>query len=216
MKKAKKWVKPRHAIIQKLAKGVMYSIVKSKYGVKIEKCKEKRQRIILANHQTAFDQFFIAYGYKEPLYYLASEDILSNGFISKLLRYAVNPIPIKKQTSDVKAVMNCMRVAKEGASIVIFPEGNRTYSGTTEYMSIAIVKLVKAIKLPLTFFRIEGGYGIQPRWSDKNRKGKMRAYTSKTIEPEEYLNLTDNELYDIIKTNLYVDEREILDTYKKR
>ncbi len=213
-KKQKKWIKPRHAIIQRIAKFLLKPFVKIKYGVTISKCKDNRQRLILSNHQTDFDQFFIAYGFPAPIYYLASEDIFSNGFISKLLRFAVNPIPIKKQTNDIKAVMDCMRVAKEGGTIAIFPEGNRTFSGTTEYISIAIVKLIKALKLPLTFFKIEGGYGVHPRWSNKARKGKMRAYTSKTVEAEEYLKLTDEELYNLVLTELYFDDNQIHAEYK--
>ncbi len=214
MKKSKTWVKKRHAVIQKTAKLFFFPFVKIKYGVKLVKDKDERQRIILSNHQTPFDQFFMAYAFKMPLYYLATEDIFSNGFISKLLRFAVNPVPIKKQTTDVRAVMNCMKVAKEGGSIAIFPEGNRTYSGTTEHISFAIVKLVKALKLPLTFFRIEGGYGVQPRWSDEIRKGALRAYSSKTVEKEEYLSMTDEELYELIQKELFVDEREIVGEYR--
>ncbi len=213
-KKKNKWIKKRHGFIVNIAKFFFYPVVKIKYGAKISKSKDKRQRIILSNHQTAFDQFFVAYAFNAPIYYVASEDIFSNGFISKLLKFAVNPIPIKKQATDVRAVMNCMKVAKEGGTIAIFPEGNRTYSGTTEYMSIAIVKLVKALKLPLTLFKIEGGYGVHPRWSDKVRKGTLKAYTSKTIEPSEYLSMTDEELFNLIYTELTVDERDILNTYK--
>ena len=206
-KNQKKWCKARHKVIYNLARLVLNCYVKRKYNVKIEKCKDKRQRVILYNHQTGFDQFFVALGFKKSTYFLASEDIFSNGFISKLLRFAVNPVPIKKQTTDIRAVINCVQVVKEGGSIAIAPEGNRTYSGTTEYMSPAIVKLVKTLRLPLTFFRIEGGYGVQPRWSDKVRKGKMKAYASKTIEAEEYLKLSDDQLYELIKTELYVDDR---------
>ncbi len=215
-KKKSKWRKPRHTLIQRVAKFLLYPIVKIKYGIKITKTKEKRQRLILANHQTDFDQFFVAYGYPAPIYYLASEDIFSNGFISKLLRYAVNPIPIKKQATDLRAVMNCLSVAKEGGTIAIFPEGNRTFSGTTEYMSVAIVKLVKALKLPVSFFKIEGGYGVHPRWSNKVRKGKMRAYTSKILEPEEFLDMPDEQLYELIKSELFVDDRKIAGEYKSK
>ncbi len=214
--KKKKWTKKRHAFIQKVAKFLMLPFVKWGYHAKITKCKDKRQRLIISNHQTPFDQFFIAYSFKQPVYYVASEDLFSNGFLSKLIRFAVNPIPIKKQTTDVRSVMNCIKVAKEGGSIGIFPEGNRTYSGTTEYMSPAIVKLIKVLKLPLTLYRIEGGYGVQPRWSDDKRKGKMRAYPSKTIEPNEYLALSDEELYELVKNELYVDDREIHETYRSK
>ncbi len=217
MKKNNKvWIKKRHFVIQKIAKFFLKPIIKLKYGCTIEKCNDTRQQLIIGNHQTAFDQFFVGYAFKMPIYYVASEDIFSNGLVSKLLKFAVNPIPIKKQTHDIRAVMNCMRVAKEGGSIGIFPEGNRTFSGATEDISIAIVKLVKALKIPLTFFRIEGGYGVQPRWSDCVRKGKMRSYVSKTIEPEEYLAMNDQELYSVIKKELFVDERQIVDTYKSK
>ncbi len=215
-KKQKKWIKWRHRVIQKIAKVLLYPIVRWKYGARIEKCPDKRQRLIIANHQTGFDQFFVGYGFKQPLYYIASEDIFSDGFISSLLRFAVNPIPIKKQTTDVRAVITCMRVAKEGGSIALFPEGNRTFSGTTEFMNPAIAKLAKALKLPLTFFHIEGGYGIQPRWSDVVRRGKMRCYTTKTLEPEQYLAMSDDELYELIKQELYVNENDIHDEYRHK
>ena len=39
------------------------------------------------------------------------------GFVSKLLRYFIAPIPIKKSTHDTSAIMNCLRVVKEGGSI---------------------------------------------------------------------------------------------------
>ncbi len=216
VEKSEHWVKRRHTIIQRIAKVVLFPFVTIKYGAKIVKCKDKRQRIILSNHQTPFDQFFIGSAFPAPIYYLATEDIFSNGFISKLLRFAVNPIPIKKQTMDVRAVKNCIKVAKEGGSIAIFPEGNRTYSGTTEYISFAIVKLVKALKLPLTFFRVEGGYGVEPRWSDKTRKGRIKGCVSKTVEKEEYLAMTDEELYELIQRELYVDERQIVGEYHSK
>ena len=208
MAKRKKWIKTRHKIIQAVAKAILYPVCKLKYGITIEKFKEEEDRpyLILYNHQTAFDQFFIGASFKRPIYYVATEDIFSMGFVSDLLRFAVNPIPIKKQTTDVGAVMNCIRVAKEGGTICIAPEGNRTYSGRTEYINPAIVPLAKKLGLPIALYRIEGGYGVQPRWSDVTRKGKMRSYVSEVIKPEEYSAMTDAELMERIETGLFVDE----------
>ena len=208
MAKKKKWIKPRHRIVQTIAKAILWPVCRIKYGIKIEKFKEQEDRpyLILYNHQTAFDQFFMGISFKVPIYYVATEDIFSMGFISSLLRFAVNPIPIKKQTTDVGAVMNCLRVAKEGGTLCIAPEGNRTYSGRTEYINPAIVPLAKKLKLPIALYRIEGGYGVQPRWSDVTRKGKMRAYVSEVIMPEEYSVMSDGELAERINKGLFVDE----------
>ncbi|MBR6506646.1 MAG: 1-acyl-sn-glycerol-3-phosphate acyltransferase [Clostridia bacterium] len=207
-KKNKKWIRFRHTVVTNLAFLVIYPYSLLKYGIKIEKFADsKRQYLVLLNHQTPFDQFFVGMSFnRKTMYYLATEDIFSKGFLSKLIRFLIAPIPIKKQTTDIKAVMTCLRVAREGGSIVIAPEGNRTYSGRTEYMNPAIVSLAKKLSLPIALYRLEGGYGVQPRWSDVTRKGKMRGYVYEVIEPEEYKSLTDDELFERIKEGLYVDE----------
>lgn len=211
--KKEKWIKRRHSIAQKIVFPIAYLISKIKYRVVIEKHKDKRQCVILSNHQTAWDQFFISEAFSQPVYYLCSEDVLSNGFISSVIKWGIAPIPIKKFTTDIQAVKNCFKVTGEGGTLAIFPEGNRTYSGTTEYVSPAIVKMLKKLKLPIAFFRIEGGYGVQPRWSDVTRKGKMRAYVSKVMEYEAYKDFTDEELFSVIKKELYVDESHSEDTF---
>ena len=206
--KNKKWIRFRHAVVRNLLYGTLGVYSRIKYNIKIERFKEqdKRPYLVLFNHQTAFDQFFVGMSFRGPVYYMASEDLFSNGFTSSLIRYLVAPIPIKKQTADVRAIMNCMKVAKEGGTIAIAPEGNRTYSGRTEYMNPSIALLAKKLGMPIALYRIEGGYGVHPRWSDVVRKGKMRSYVSEVIYPEEYENLTYDELMERIKRGLYVNE----------
>ena len=208
MQKKKKWIKRRHRIVRNIAFVFLYPFCKWKYGVTADRFKEQGDRayLILLNHQTPFDQFFVGMSFKDAVYYLATEDIFSNGWVSSLIRWLVAPIPIKKQTTDASAVMNCIRVAREGGTICIAPEGNRTYSGKTEYMNPAIAPLARKLKLPIALYRIEGGYGAQPRWSDVIRKGKIHAYVSRVIEPEEYAAMTDEELFAAIENGLAVDE----------
>ena len=210
-KKKQKWMKFRHHVVRNLAYLVMYPYTRLKYGVKIERMRnqEKRPYLILLNHQTVFDQFFVGMAFKGPVYYVATEDIFSNGWVSSLIRYLVAPIPIKKQTTDIQAVRTCYRVAKEGGTIAIAPEGNRTYSGKTEHMNPAIASLAKTLNLPIAFFRIEDGYGVQPRWCDNIRKGKMRAYFSRVIMPEEYKEMSNDELYEIIQKELFVNDATV-------
>ena len=86
------------------------------------------------------------------------------------------------------------------------PEGNRTFSGRTGYMNPAVAPLARKMGLPILLYRIEGGYAVHPRWSDDVRNGKMRAYVSRVIEPEEYKGMTDAELAEQIERGLYVDE----------
>ena len=214
-KKKERWIKKRHSIIIEIARRIYGPHVYKKYNVEVKPFPEqgKRPYLILFNHQTAGDQFFVGLCMNRPVYYIASEDIFSMGFISKLLRFAVNPIPIKKQTTDPRAVINCIRVAREGGTIALAPEGNRTYHGKPVYIKPSIAALAKHLKMPIAFFRIEGGYGVQPRWSDVVREGKITAGVSRVMEPEEYAELTDEQLCEIINRELAVEEDRVTGEY---
>lgn len=211
----KKWIKTRHRFVRNLAFLILYPYSILKYGIKIDKFKEqgKRPYLILFNHQTAFDQFFVGMSFKGPVYYVASEDLFSKGFLSKIIKFLVAPIPIKKQTTDASAVMNCIRLAREGGTIAMAPEGNRTYDGKPVNINPAIAPLAKKLKLPIALYRIEGGYGVHPRWSDVIRKGKMKGYVFKVIEPEEYINMSNDELFAEIKEGLNVNEASLGGTF---
>lgn len=217
-KKPQKWLHFRHKAVRNIAWLILTPYSRLKYGIKVEPLKDrgKRPYLIIMNHQTAFDQFFVGMTVSGAIYYIASEDIFSNGFVSKLIRYLVAPIPIKKQTNDIRAVMTAMRVAREGGTIALAPKGNRTYSGKTEYFKPSILALVRKLKLPLAVVRIEGGYGVHPRWSDVVRKGKMRAYVSRVVEPEEFEKLNNDELFELIRSELYVDETKIEGEYRHK
>ena len=210
-KKKHKWLKFRHKVIRNVAYCILYPYARLKYNIKIRKFKEQEKRpyLILLNHQTPFDQFFVGMSFKGPIYYLATEDIFSMGFLSKVIKYLVAPIPIKKQTTDASAVMNCIRITREGGTIAIAPEGNRTYSGETLYMNPAIAPLARKLGLPILLYRIEGGYGAEPRWTDKVRRGRMEAYVSEVISPEEYKDLDNEQLMERIRKGLYVNEAKV-------
>ena len=214
-KKNSPWLKPHHALVRNIAEIVLYPFVRLMYGARIRPFKEqgKRPYLILMNHQTAFDQFFIGYAFKGPIYFVASEDLFSKGILSDLLRALVAPIPIKKQTTDPRAVINCIKVAREGGTIAMAPEGNRTYDGRPVHINPAVAPLARKLGMPIAFFRIEGGYGVHPRWSDVVRGGGIDCAVSRVLEPEEYKDLSDEELYKIIVDELYVDEARVTGVY---
>lgn len=205
-RKRKKWKRLRHTLVRIFLGPFVKLLCKIKYHVNIKKCKDNRQFLIVSNHQTAFDQFFVGLSFKKHLYYITNDDLFSNGFTSWLIDFLVKPIPIKKGATDVKAVMDCMRVAREGGSIMVFPEGNRTYCGKTGEIKDSIAQLAKALKLPICFYHIKGGYGVEPRWSDKQIKGKMTSGVSEILEYEQFKDMPNDELYKLICDKLYINE----------
>ena len=207
-KKKRKWLKFRHRVVRQVGVMFLWPWAKCLLGADVKPFREQggRNWLVLANHQTPYDQFFIGMSFRTPVYYLASEDIFEKKWVSAVIRWGVEPIPIVKNTTDLRAFRNCMQVAREGGTIAVFPEGNRTYSGKTEYMSPAIAKMAKMLKLPIALYRIEGGFGLQPRWSDRIRKGNVRASVSQVIEPEEYAAISDEQLFAEISSGLAVND----------
>jgi len=216
--KKKTWCKFRHRVITALVKAVLPVYCIARYRIRVEpfRSQGKRPYLILLNHQTPFDQFFVGMAFRGPVYYMATEDIFSMGWVSNLIRYVVAPIPIRKQTTDIQAVMNCLRIAREGGTICIAPEGNRTYSGRTEYMNPAIGGLIKKLGLPVALFRIEGGYGVEPRWSDVTRRGAMKAGVVDVIEREEAEALSREEIIDRGRRGLQVNEDCVSGTFRHK
>ena len=202
------WIKPRHRFFRNLAYIPIFLFIRLKYGfVPRPLDRSKRgQYLILYNHQTPMDQFFTGISFPDPIYHIATEDIFSTGFIASMLRYTVAPVPIRKGILDIRAIKDVLRVSREGGSIAVAPEGNRTFSGRTGHINPSIAKLAKKLGLPIALYRIEGGYGVEPRWTDKIRRGPMSAGFVRFIEPEEYASMTDAELAEEIRRGLSVDE----------
>lgn len=215
-KKQKKWLKARHKIMRNIVNVILTPYAYFKYGMRVKrfKNKAKRQYLVLFNHQTAFDQFFVGMAFKGATYYVASEDLFNHGFASRFIEWAVKPIKIKKQATDIRAVLDCKKVASEGGTIALSPEGNRTFSGITRPFKKSITGLAKILKLPIAFFKIEGGYGVQPRWCDKLRKGRMTAGVSRILEYDDFKNLSDDKLYAVIERELYQNEAMVSGEFK--
>ena len=213
--KKKKWVHLRHRAVFAFLRPIMRVYTRLVYGYRAEPMPlEKGQAyLVVSNHQTGFDQFLIALSVKRPLYYIASDDIF-NRKISKLIEYLVAPIPKSKSNRDMETIRNCHRIAKEGGTICVFPEGNRTFSGRTETMDPSIAKLARLLRLPIACYRFEGGYGVQPRWARKVRKGRMRGRFVEILPVEEWEKMTDAALFARIRSNCYRDENATEETYR--
>ena len=216
-KKQKHWVKKRHAAVFAFLRFAMAPFLWLRYHYRAEKAPiRKGPCIVLSNHQATMDPFFFFLSFPFQLYFYASDDLF-NLKVSPLIRYLAAPIPKSKSVADLKAVMISLRVLREGGAIGITPEGNRTLSGRQWEMGDSVAKLVKTAKVPLVLFNLCGGYGTDPRWGVKIRRGtKFVGRVRRILTPEEYAGMSDEELFGIIKNELDVDDTLSGERYKSR
>ena len=196
----KKWIKVRHQIVIGTIRIFMRPIAYFYFGFRYKRFKNHKQPyFIMHNHQTVWDQFLIGLIWSNKTYFIMSDDLTTIKFLSPIMKFLVNPIPYKKASTDFTILRTCKQVVQEGGSIVIAAEGNRTYSGKTEYINPTIVKMIKFLKIPIATIRIEGGYGIFPRWANKKRKGRFYGSVYKTYSYEDYKDMKSMEIAHLVQ-----------------
>ena len=161
------------------------------------------------------DPFLLSLSFRFPIYFVASDDLF-NLKISPLINYLVAPIPKSKSLRDVAAMMGVLRVIREGGAVGVFPEGNRTISGGQWEMTDAIAKLAKSLKVPLVIYNIRGGYGTDPRWGHSIRKGRAFGEVRRVISVEELADLSNEQLFDLIKNGLAVNDADSGVSFRSR
>lgn len=209
------WVKFRHKFFFKLFRGLTYLYVKIKYNFKTKRYKlPKGPHLILFNHPTNMDPVFAGVAVNRPTYFIANEDLFNIPYVSKILNYLVAPIPKQKSVKDLSTIRTSLRVVKDGGNIGVSPEGNRTYSGKLNFIDNSITKFMKLLKVPVVLYTIKGGFGVNPRFAVKLRKGKIYGEIARIISAEEVNNLSEEELYKIVVDTLDVDDTKLGLTYK--
>lgn len=175
--------------------------------------------IFLSNHVTDWDPIMISSSFKHQMYFVASEDILRHGFSSALIKFFFAPIGRQKGGSAAGTVKAMLRVLKEGHSVALFPEGNRSWDGKTGVFLPTIGKLVRTSGCSLVTFRLSGGYLSSPRWSGGSiRRGKMSGAIVNTYSPEQLRAMTPAQINSLIaedlSENAYTRQREEMIPYK--
>lgn len=196
----------RHVLLYKIIRSLLYPFTGLIYGLKSEKApKIKEACIILANHTMDIDPVILTRSFPRHLYFLASEHVMSWGWKSRLIQWVADPIFKMKGASDIGPVKEVIRRIKKGHSVCIFPEGNRSFTGTTKPIVPSTGKLVKACRTTLVTYRFEGGYFTNPRWASKGRRGRMKGYVVGVYPYQELENLSDLEINQLIQKDLYED-----------
>ncbi len=77
--------------------------------------------LIMANHVTDLDPFFLATGFKRPIFFVASDHIFRLGVISSIIRFLVAPIPIVKSRIDLRTIRTINKVIADGGLVGLFP-----------------------------------------------------------------------------------------------
>jgi 1-acyl-sn-glycerol-3-phosphate acyltransferase len=201
--------KKRHNFIWRLARFLVHRPLARKFNFKYDNAEvEHSPYIVVSNHLTNWDPLLIALSFRKMMYFVASDHILRMGFISKLLEFAMSPITRVKTAQETQTVISIFRRLKEKCNICIFAEGTTSFDGITGEVPASVGKLIKRAGAALVTYKFTGSYLTFPRWARFARKGKMEGRLVQIYSPEKIASMTEEEIYNAIKKDIYVNAYE--------
>lgn len=129
-----------------------------------EKLHKRTSYVFVPNHQGAFDIFLI-YGYLGRNFkWMMKKSLRKIPLVGKACQSAGH---IFVDRSGPKRVLETIRKAKtsltNGVSLVVFPEGARTFTGHMGYFKKGAFQLADDLQLPVVPVTIDGSFEILPR-----------------------------------------------------
>lgn len=84
--------------------------------------------VVASNHISFWDPPLIGAAVPRELHFLAREELLRTPVLGPLIR-SFNAIPIRRGVADLSGLSRAMDRLKEGAALLMFPEGGRMQDG---------------------------------------------------------------------------------------
>lgn len=110
--------------------------------------------ILAVNHLSYLDPVVAGAHCHRDLCYLSRDSLFKNSLSARILQ-GCNCIPLKRNTADLGALKKSLQVLKNGAGLLVFPEGTRRKSDGGDQILSGVGFLARKSGVPVIPARIE-------------------------------------------------------------
>ncbi len=154
----------------------------------LDKVDANRSYIVAANHQSMFD-IFIIYGWLPHLFkWIMKAELRKIPLVGKACESAghifinrTNPIAARK------SIERAERQLINGVSVVVFPEGTRTFTGKMGSFKKGAFRIASDLKLPILPITIDGAFDVMPRSTFVVKPGTIQVVFHQPIRVVDFL-----------------------------
>lgn len=173
----------------------------------LEKLDQKKSYVIAANHQSIYD-IFVVYGWLPMIFkWVMKAELRKIPLVGKACESAghifidrKNPVAAKKSLDKAEAQL------RNGVSVVVFPEGTRTYTGQMGKFKKGAFRMATDLHLPIVPVTLRGCFERLPRNGFIITPGTIEMIVHEPVEVEGYEHEKQPELmqklHDIIESAL--------------
>ncbi|MBJ7348444.1 MAG: 1-acyl-sn-glycerol-3-phosphate acyltransferase, partial [Thermoleophilaceae bacterium] len=130
--------------------------------------------IVAANHRSFLDPFILGTMSKRPLYYVSKKELFERRWQGWILN-SLGAFPVARGRADEEMLETARAILARGDSLVIFPEGTRTRSGSLARPKRGVGRLALETGAQVIPIAITGTEHVRRGWRIRSRKVRMRA-----------------------------------------
>lgn len=132
-----------------------------------EHLERNQSYVFVANHQGAFDIFLI-YGFLNRNFkWMMKHQLNKIPFVGYACRKSHQIMVDKRGVSKIKKTYDDARqILRQGCSVMVFPEGARTFTGHMGIFRKGAFALANELQMPVVPLTINGSFNIMPRVRD--------------------------------------------------
>lgn len=156
--------------------------------------------LVVANHQTYLDPFWISLPIKRDLRYMAWDKAFEWFFVGWLIRN-LGSFPVNTKVGSRKSYKQAVKLLREGKTLMVFPEAAREFAdGKFLPFKTGAAKLALQAKIPVLPVTIRGANRVWAREMKFPRPAKIEVVFHPVLKIEnEIFNKSEEELTDEFK-----------------
>ncbi|HSX14030.1 MAG TPA: (d)CMP kinase [Chlamydiales bacterium] len=158
-----------------------------------EKHIRKGSGLFIANHTSFYDPPILSISCDEEVHFLARESLFEIPLLGRLIK-TLNTHPVARESADMNALRQMIRLLSDGKKLIIFPEGTRSKTGKLHHFKAGFSFLAKKSKATVYPAYIAGAYEVWPVARKFPRLfGKVKCVFGSPIAWEEFEDLPKDE-----------------------
>lgn len=150
-----------------------------------ENIEKDKAYVFVANHQGSYDIYSIYAGLGHNFRWMMKKSLEKIPVVGYCCRVSGQIYVDTSSRSNTRQTMEtAKRQIASGLSVVVFPEGSRSYDGRVQRFKKGAFTLAETFGLPVVPITIDGSYEINPRTKRYPRPGRIVLTIHKPIDPE--------------------------------
>lgn len=130
--------------------------------------------LLVANHESFLDPLMIGSVLPRRLSFLARKTLFRNPLFALFIR-SLNSVPVNQEGFAREGLQIILEQLQKGNAVLVFPEGERTWTGKMNYLKPGVHLLIKRVEMTIVPVGVAGPYEAWPRTKSRPKLSPLFA-----------------------------------------